>query len=155
MQPFRGWLWILNLICVMSCYSKIRYNMDWGLPNLITTDRSAVHEEDTITILLRTRYCNSLTLITMNQGPYFKDPRPRQFNVNVRCHEAVHGPRQTVRKLSQKSTRAKEAVVFAYFQFSVTSFCAVATTKNEFVFETNNCCNNTKRNYTKTEMRKK
>jgi hypothetical protein len=50
---------------------KIRYNVDGGIPNLIATDRSAVDEEDAILILLRTRYCNSLPLITTDQDPYF------------------------------------------------------------------------------------
>jgi hypothetical protein len=78
--------------------SKIRYNVDWGLLNLIAADHSAVHEEDTIAILLRIRYCNSLLLITMDEGPYFEDPRPWKFNVYVRCHEeAVQGSCQTVR----------------------------------------------------------
>jgi hypothetical protein len=45
---------------------------------------------------LRKRYCNTLSLITMDQGPYFKDPHPRKFNVYVICHdEAVHEPYQT------------------------------------------------------------
>jgi hypothetical protein len=83
---------------LMSFVSKIRYNVGWGLPNLIATDRSAIHEEDTIAILLRTRYCNSLPLITMDQGPYYKDPGPWKSNVYIRCHEeTVHGPWQTVR----------------------------------------------------------
>jgi hypothetical protein len=86
-QPFRGWLWIWCLV------SKISYNVDWGLPNLIATDSSAVYEENTIAILLRTRSWKSLPLITMYQGPYFKDPRPWKFNVYVCYHkEAVHIP---------------------------------------------------------------
>jgi hypothetical protein len=52
-----------------------------------------------------------------------------------------------------KLTRAKVAVIFAYFQFSVIAFCAVATIKNcELVFEATSlfdCCNNPERNYTK------
>jgi hypothetical protein len=43
-------------------------------------------------------YYNSLPLIKMDQGPYFKDPRIWKFNVYIRClEEAVHGPCQTVR----------------------------------------------------------
>jgi hypothetical protein len=37
-RPFRDWLWIWCLV------SKIRYNVGWGLPNLIAADRSAVNE---------------------------------------------------------------------------------------------------------------
>jgi hypothetical protein len=39
MQSVRGWLWIWCLV------SKARYNVDWGPPNHIATDCSAVNEE--------------------------------------------------------------------------------------------------------------
>jgi hypothetical protein len=75
-----------------------RCNMDWGLPNLIATDRSAIHEEETN--IYEQDIGNSLPLITMDQGLYLKDPRPWQFNAYIRCYEeAMQGPCHTVREL--------------------------------------------------------
>jgi hypothetical protein len=46
----------------------------------------------------------------IDQGPYFKDPRPWQFNVYIYCHkEAEHRPGQTVRKHNTISLQEKVA----------------------------------------------
>jgi hypothetical protein len=57
-----------------------------------------------------------------------------------------------------KSTRAKMAVIFVYFRFSVIAFCVDVTIKMcELIFKETSlfdCCNNTERNYTKPEVSK-
>jgi hypothetical protein len=67
---------------------RLKISVDWGLPNLIAIDCSAVHEEDTYVVLYKQDIA-TLPMITMNQGPYFEDPRPWQFNVQPRGSDAL------------------------------------------------------------------